>query len=115
MRDLPDKDYYTIGEVSELLGVAPHVLRYWEREFPQLRPEKGRGGMRRYRKSDLRTAIIIKDLLHTHGYTIRGARRRLASPDPDPGELEAARLRAVLSEVRRGLVSLRDELRKGVD
>jgi len=115
VRDLPEKDYYTIGEVCELLDVAPHVLRYWEKEFPQLRPEKGRSGMRRYRKGDLRTAVMIKDLLHTHGYTIRGARRKLASPEIDPAELEAAKLHAALSEVRRGLASLRDELRKGVD
>jgi DNA-binding transcriptional MerR regulator len=92
--DLPDlsgKLYYTISEVSELCGVKPHVLRYWESEFPSLRPRKGRGGSRRYRVRDIEEILTIKSLLHDQGYRIDGARRFLGRRQK-PGEalLDAA-------------------------
>ncbi len=73
----PSKLFYRIGEVSRLTGLEPHVLRYWETEFPQLRPEKGRSGQRLYKKKDLDHVFSIKRLLYKEGYTISGARRRL--------------------------------------
>ena len=71
------KIYHAIGEVSQLLDVPPHVLRYWEEEFPSLRPPKRRTGARAYRDQDIERIKRIKYLLYDEGYTIKGARRRL--------------------------------------
>ena len=75
--DLTGKLYYTISEVSEICGVKPHVLRYWESEFPSLRPRKDRGGSRRYRRRDIEEVLAIKALLYEEGYRIAGARNLL--------------------------------------
>ncbi len=72
------KLYYSIGEVCELLGLEPHVLRYWEREFKQLRPKRGPAGRRLYREQDVVVIRSIRELLHEEGYSVAGARRRLA-------------------------------------
>jgi len=72
--------YYSIREVSEMLDVKAHVLRYWESQFPTLRPKKSRGGARMYRDSDLDTLRSIRELLYERRYTIAGARRRLSAP-----------------------------------
>ena len=71
------KVYYSIGEVSELSGVKQHVLRFWEKEFPQLRPQKGRSGNRLYRERDIRIILLITHLLYRQRYTIEGARKRM--------------------------------------
>ncbi|MFO7768154.1 MAG: MerR family transcriptional regulator [bacterium] len=71
------KVYYSISEVSELTGLEPHVLRYWESEFPGLRPMKNRGGNRAYREKDIKLIFLIKRLLYHEKYTIDGARRQL--------------------------------------
>jgi DNA-binding transcriptional MerR regulator len=71
----PAKLYYTIGEVAELTGVKPHVLRYWESEFPTLRPRKGRSGSRSYRAKDIDEIVAIRDLLYKEGFRIAGARK----------------------------------------
>ncbi len=73
----PDKKYFTIGEVSEICALKPHVLRYWEKVFPQLEPSK-RSGRRYYQKSDLELLHEIKSLLQNQGFTISGAKARLA-------------------------------------
>ena len=73
----PSKLFYRIGEVSRLTGLEPYVLRYWETEFPKLRPDKGRSGQRLYKKKDLDHILQIKNLLYTEGYTISGARKKL--------------------------------------
>lgn len=75
--DLSRKLYYTISEVSELTEVKPHVLRYWEGEFPGLRPRKGRGGSRRYRRQDIELILEIRSLLYEQGFRIAGARKHL--------------------------------------
>lgn len=75
--DLTGKLYYTISEVGEICGVKPHVLRYWEGEFPTLRPRKDRSGSRRYRRRDIEEVLAIKSLLQDEGYRIAGARRLL--------------------------------------
>jgi DNA-binding transcriptional MerR regulator len=73
----PSKLFYRIGEVSRLTGLEPYVLRYWETEFPQLRPEKGKSGQRIYKKKDLENILRVKQLLYDDGYTISGAKKKL--------------------------------------
>jgi DNA-binding transcriptional MerR regulator len=74
---IPAKRYFTIGEVSELCGVKPHVLRYWEQEFTQLRPVKRRGNRRYYQHHEVLLIRRIRELLYEQGFTINGARNRL--------------------------------------
>ncbi|HRH80081.1 MAG TPA: MerR family transcriptional regulator [Thiobacillaceae bacterium] len=76
---IPAKRYFTIGEVSELCGVKPHVLRYWEQEFSQLKPVKRRGNRRYYQHHEVMLVRRIRELLYEQGFTISGARNRLAS------------------------------------
>jgi DNA-binding transcriptional MerR regulator len=76
--NLPDKIYFKIGEVSEIVGVEPYVLRYWESEFPALKPNKSRSQQRMYRKRDVELLLKIKKLLYEEQYTIAGAKRQLA-------------------------------------
>ena len=75
---IPGKRYFTIGEVSGLCAVKPHVLRYWEQEFPQLKPVKRRGNRRYYQRQDVLTIRQIRSLLYDQGFTIGGARQRLS-------------------------------------
>lgn len=75
--DLPDKIYFKIGEVSEILGLQPHVLRYWENEFDVLSPTKSKSGQRLYRRKDVEILDMIKDLLHRQKFTIKGARQHI--------------------------------------
>lgn len=82
---IPAKRYFTIGEVSELCGVKPHVLRYWEQEFTQLKPVKRRGNRRYYQHHEVLLVRRIRQLLYEEGFTISGARNRL-------GENEASKL-----------------------
>ncbi|OGB22988.1 MAG: transcriptional regulator [Burkholderiales bacterium RIFCSPLOWO2_02_FULL_57_36] len=91
---IPAKRYFTIGEVSELCGVKPHVLRYWEQEFTQLKPVKRRGNRRYYQHHEVLLIRRIRELLYEQGFTISGARNRLdsrmvgnADPDGDPNAL----------------------------
>ncbi len=76
---IPPKRYFTIGEVGELCGVKPHVLRYWEQEFTQLRPVKRRGNRRYYQHHEVMLIRRIRELLYEQGFTISGARNRLMS------------------------------------
>ena len=81
---IPAKRYFTIGEVSELCGVKPHVLRYWEQEFAQLKPVKRRGNRRYYQHHEVLLIRRIRELLYEQGFTISGARNKLDSrPAPD--------------------------------
>ena len=91
---IPAKRYFTIGEVSELCGVKPHVLRYWEQEFTQLRPMKRRGNRRYYQHHEVLMIRRIRELLYEQGFTISGARNRLADAagrhrEPPPVEVDA--------------------------
>ena len=74
---IPSKRYFTIGEVSELCAVKPHVLRYWEQEFPQLKPVKRRGNRRYYQRHEVQLIRQIRNLLYIDGFTISGARNQL--------------------------------------
>jgi len=85
--ETPGKMFYQIREISELTGIKPHVLRYWETEFPQLRPDKGSTGQRIYRERDLKVIRRIKTLLYDEKFTIAGAKRRL-SGDTRPEKIQ---------------------------
>ncbi len=114
-RQPPVKLYYRIGEVSEIVGVEPHVLRYWETEFRSIRPQKSRKGQRIYSRRDVDKLLKVKELLYSHGFTIAGARKRLreggAEPEqavvaPPEAQRPGAQLRAALGEIRRDIVAL---------
>ncbi len=77
--EIPEKLYFKIGEVSKLAEVAPHVIRYWESEFDGIRPKRANSNQRLYRRNDVELILTIKNLLHSRGYTIAGARKLLAS------------------------------------
>jgi len=111
---IPAKRYFTIGEVSELCAVKPHVLRYWEQEFTQLRPIKRRGNRRYYQHHEVLLIRRIRSLLYEHGFTINGARNRLEISGPitvtrdSAGKAPAASaLRSRLQEIR-ALLQRRD-------
>ncbi len=78
---IPAKRYFTIGEVSDLCAVKPHVLRYWEQEFPQLKPLKRRGNRRYYQRHDVLLVRQIRGLLYDHGFTIGGAKQQLSDTE----------------------------------
>ena len=106
---IPAKRYFTIGEVGELCGVKPHVLRYWEQEFTQLKPVKRRGNRRYYQHHEVLLIRRIRELLYEQGFTISGARHRLDSADIPPvsvaasgsavGALGCAELRSEIAEI----------------
>jgi DNA-binding transcriptional MerR regulator len=118
---IPAKRYFTIGEVSDLCAVKPHVLRYWEQEFAQLKPVKRRGNRRYYQHHEVLLIRRIRDLLYEQGFTINGARHRLESETPadtvlhaqrgttaaqpaataNSDELSSAQLRQVIEEIRQ--------------
>lgn len=109
---IPAKRYFTIGEVSELCGVKPHILRYWEQEFAQLKPVKRRGNRRYYQHHEVLLVRRIRDLLYEQGFTIAGARNRLGEGGDVPHDQDAAvRLTgAELQALRSELLSVRDRL-----
>ena len=92
---IPEKIYFKIGEVCDLVGVQPHVLRYWETEFPMLSPQKNRSGQRSYRRRDVEMALRIKELLYDEMFTIAGAKKKLVSESR-----EGVRLKVVHPEPR---------------
>lgn len=104
---IPGKRYFTIGEVSELCGVKPHVLRYWEQEFPQLKPVKRRGNRRYYQRQEVILIRQIRSLLYEHGYTIGGARVKLTSErDKEPIEGKVI-IRQMINELEDILLILK--------
>ncbi|MCU0675601.1 MAG: MerR family transcriptional regulator [Myxococcota bacterium] len=112
-RALPEKEWFRIGEVAELVGVRPHVLRYWENEFSQLRPRKTRGAHRQYHRRDVQLALFLRELLHERGLTVAGAKKVLrerARHEEVAARAPELELRADLVEVRRRLVDLLGEL-----
>ncbi len=116
---IPAKRYFTIGEVSELCGVKPHVLRYWEQEFTQLKPVKRRGNRRYYQHHEVLLIRRIRELLYEEGFTISGARNRLdhslgaeeRSWSPGRAERSSSVADADLSAIKRELRALLETLR----
>jgi len=103
---IPAKRYFTIGEVSELCGVKPHVLRYWEQEFTQLKPLKRRGNRRYYQHHEVLLIRRIRELLYEHGFTINGARNRLDEPVHAPLKVSKAEAGLDLALVKSELKSI---------
>jgi DNA-binding transcriptional MerR regulator len=117
---IPAKRYFTIGEVSDLCGVKPHVLRYWEQEFTQLKPVKRRGNRRYYQHHEVLLIRRIRELLYEEGFTISGARKRLdnaltgddkAEPAPRAARPSAPGAAADLAALKRELREVLDSLR----
>ena len=108
MREIPDKLYFKIGEVAALLELKTHVLRYWETEFSVLQPVKSRTNQRLYRRKDVETALLIKDLLYRQGFTIAGARQKLQA-EKRVGRSPVS-LQQLLLEVRSDLLHVRNYL-----
>ena len=112
------KLYRSISEVSEMLGIKPHVLRYWETQFGMLRPKKNRAGNRMYRPEELRTLQRIKELLYERRFTIAGARRTLLADRREPGNPQAelgfaeADRKAALTEIKAELKSILGRLKR---
>jgi DNA-binding transcriptional MerR regulator len=120
--DLPDKLFFKIGEVAQIVGVRAHVLRYWESEFPALRPLKTRGAHRVYRRRDVELAVLLRRLLHEEGLTIAGAKRRLRDTGqhrvtraPVPSIVREVSVRAELLKMREELSGLLDGLQSIVE
>ena len=108
---IPDKLYFKIGEVSALLKLKPHVLRYWETEFDILNPGKAPSRHRLYKRKDVELLLQIKQLLYTEGYTIEGARKKLKQRDPandEPPPWLAPEYKEALLKIKNDLASLRD-------
>ncbi len=103
---IPAKRYFTIGEVSELCGVKPHVLRYWEQEFTQLKPLKRRGNRRYYQHHEVLLIRRIRELLYEHGFTINGARNRLDEPTSASAKSLKLERQLELGEVKSELKSI---------
>ena len=106
---IPGKRYFTIGEVSELCAVKPHVLRYWEQEFPQLKPVKRRGNRRYYQRQDVIMIREIRSLLYEQGYTIGGARQML---DGDEAKDDVNRSQQIIRQVRMELEDVLQVLKR---
>ena len=130
--EIPDKLYFKIGEVAELAGVKPHVLRYWESEFGSFRPSKSKTNQRLYQKKDIEFVVQLKDLLHNQGYTIAGARKKMRELSRAGAKITLAEQQGqpedsadqmmlplvsgfdseLINEIRDDIVNLRDSLKK---
>ena len=106
---IPGKRYFTIGEVSELCGVKPHVLRYWEQEFPQLKPVKRRGNRRYYQRQDVLIIRQIRSLLYEQGFTIGGARNKLSGEE---SRVDVSQSQQIVKQMRMELEELLRILRR---
>ena len=106
---VPLKLYYRIGEVAEIVGVEPHVLRYWETEFRSIRPQKSRSGQRVYSRRDVNKLIRVRDLLYSQGFTIAGARKKLLQSGQEPSRAAEPALVAARG-MRDTLLQLREDV-----
>ncbi len=107
---LPSKLFFRIGEVAGLVGVEPHVLRYWETEFRSVRPQKSAKGQRVYSRRDVETLLKVKELLYAHRFTIAGARRKLRDGGVEPASDPVAAVSEDAQRLRDALVAIRGEI-----
>jgi DNA-binding transcriptional MerR regulator len=106
-KDLQGKMYYSISEVAEMIGVVPYVLRFWEKEFPHLKPRKNRAGNRAYQPKDIERVSQIKKLLYDEGYTIEGARNFLKKDTkPVSSEQSPDKDKMLIREIRQDIDNL---------
>ena len=112
---IPDKRYFAIGEVADLCMVMPHVLRYWETEFSQLKPMKRRGNRRYYQQSDILMVRQIRKLLYEDGFTIEGARSQLRSipPETDKSNKTESEVKKIIVDLERILQQLKTQEHNG--
>ena len=115
--ELPDKLYFKIGEVANLSGVKQHVLRYWESEFSQIRPQKSKTNQRLYKRRDVEAILAVKHLLYDLKFTIEGAKKHLKEqgvdtslPPPDPEKIAARARKEALQEVEDAVERARKEV-----
>ncbi len=106
---LPPKLYFRIGEVAELVGVEPHVLRYWEREFRSIRPTKSAKGQRVYSRRDVESLMRVRELLYREGFTIAGAKKKLQRSGVEPQEAQEP-VAEDASKIREQLAAMRAEI-----
>lgn len=118
--ELPDKLYFKIGEVAKLAGVKQHVLRYWESEFPSIRPQKSKSNQRLYRRKDVEAVLAIKNLLYQKKFTIEGAKKYLkdegvdsAMPAVDPRDVVTKVRAEAQVEIEESLRRQKADLRRG--
>jgi DNA-binding transcriptional MerR regulator len=107
---LPPKLYFRIGEVAELVGVEPHVLRYWEREFRSIRPTKSAKGQRVYSRRDVENLMRVRELLYREGFTIAGAKKKLQRAGVEPDEPQPVATLVDVSKTREQLCAIRSEI-----
>ncbi len=108
--EIPDRLFFRIGEASQLIGVEPHVLRYWETEFRSVRPQKSAKGQRVYSRRDVETLLKVKELLYAHRFTIAGARRKLRDGGVEPASDPVAAVSEDAQRLRDALVAIRGEI-----
>jgi DNA-binding transcriptional MerR regulator len=111
---IPDKLYFTIGEVGKLCQLRPHVLRYWEQEFPQLSPSKRRGNRRYYQRKDVLLIRQIKDLLYNQGFTIEGARQQLSGASANKLNVRKRKTQSSIEDAIVGLEKVVHDLEGSV-
>ena len=107
--EVPDKLFFRIGEAASIVGVEPHVLRYWESEF-KLRPQRSSSGQRMYRRKDIGKLLRIRRLLHEQGFTIAGARKALQSPSPETEATTSGPDNARVTQARERVDALRERV-----
>jgi len=110
-----EKKYYRIGEVSEILGIKPHVLRYWESEFPEIKPIKSRSNHRMYKRVDLDILKQVKKLLYEEGYTIKGAKSKIKELSAERSREDIERIIPSIKNIVKSLRELETILSKGED
>ena len=115
--NIPDKHYFKIGEVKQITGVEPHVLRYWESEFRIIRPQRASSKQRLYRRVDVENILAIKKLLYEDGYTVPGARKFLTAKKDEKKSktkprIPGTRTRSMLAELKKDLNQLKEMLEK---
>jgi DNA-binding transcriptional MerR regulator len=107
---IPEKRYFRIGEVSALTGIESYVLRYWETEFPKIKPARSRSGQRLYKRRDIELILKIKDLLYQKKFTIAGAKKHLQKKHKASKPTDDDSQRLMLEQVRTELLAIRDLL-----
>lgn len=110
--EIPEKQYFRIGEVCHITGIEPHVLRYWETEFPRIKPARSRSGQRLYKRRDIEIILQIKDLLYQKKFTIAGAKQYLRQSQKESKLADDDSQPFTLEQLRAELVAIRDLLNR---